>query len=270
MQFWSDLLPGVGYFRYGHYDYRTFGKLPAGKSDFIVHEWAPTWSNKASYGWKSPLIDLPWIRLKSERGSGAVWKNDPYVTVPVNMFRLFGETCIQGPYRGFGRMGLDFWPVLESEKGQKNMQAIQGRYPNSSWRQSDEMILCIVPPGPDGALSSTKLEMLREGLQETEARIFLESTLLTRKGALSASLAAKAQAVLDGRVKALQMVLEPQAVAGFTAKPEPSLDGFSFGGLYAVRHSAIFQQWFMESGWQARAEDIFNVAAEVAAASGAK
>jgi hypothetical protein len=270
VQFWNDLLPGVQYFRYGHYDYRTFGKLPAGKSDFIVHECAPAWNNKASYGWKNPVIAIPWLRLRSERGGDSYWKSDPYVTVPVEMFRLFGEICIQGPYRGFGRMGLDFWPVLENEKGRKNAMAIQGRFPTSSWRQSDEMIQCIVPPGPDGALSSTKLEIMREGLQETEARIFLESTLLTRKGALSASLAAKAQAVLDGRVKALQMTLEPQPIAGFNSQLRPFLDGYSFNGLLAVRHSAIFQQWFMESGWQARTEELFNVAGEVAAATGAR
>jgi hypothetical protein len=270
VQFWSDLLPGVQYFRYGHYDYRTFGKLPAGKSDFIVHEVAFDWHNKPNYGWKNPAIAIPWLRLRSERGGDSYWKSDPYVTVPVEMFRLFGEICIQGPYRGFGRMGLDFWPVLENEKGRKNALAIQGRYPTSSWRQSDEMIQCIVPPGPDGALSSTKLEIMREGLQETEARIFLESTLLTRNGALSASLAAKAQAVLDGRVKALQMTLEPQPIAGFNSQLRPFLDGYSFNGLLAVRHSAIFQQWFMESGWQARTEELFNVAGEVAAATGAR
>ena len=265
--FWNELLPGVHYFRYGHYDYRTFGKTPAGISDFIVHEWAPSWNNKPVYGWKrdSP-IDLPWIRLRSERGTSAsYWKNDPCVTVPVSIFRLLGEACIQGPYHGFGRMGLDYWPVLENEKGQKNALGIQGRYPNSSWRQSDEMILCLVPPGPDGALSSSKLEMMREGLQETEARILLEGALTdpAGKGRMPAALTVRAQAVLDGRVRALQMLVEKQPVAGFDASAAPCLDGFSFGGMYAFRHSAIFQQWFMASGWQARAAELFDVAAEV-------
>ena len=48
----------------------------------------------------------------------------------------------------------------------------------------------------------------------------------------------------------------------------PKLTGFSEGGMYAVRLSALFQQWFMESGWQQRAEDLFTVAGEVAGAVG--
>jgi len=265
--FWSELLPGAHWIRYGHYDYRTFGKTPAGVSDFIVHEWAPDWSEKPQYGWKNPVIDLPWMRLQSDRNvAGGYWKSDPYVTMPTEMFRVWSEICVQGPYRGFGRMGLDFWPELENERGQKNMMGIQGRYPNSSWRQSDEMILCIVPPGPEGALSSSKLEMIREGLQETEARIFLENVLLTRKARLSAALATSVQAILDERAGALRMALERQPIAGFDPKPVAYLDGYSYNGLYAMVHGAIFHQWFMESDWQKRSEDLFTVAGEVAAA----
>jgi hypothetical protein len=268
VRFWNDLLPGVHYMRYGHYDYRTFGKTPLGISDLIVFEWAPGWSVKPSYGWKNQVMGLPWIRLRSERNvTGGYWKCDPYVTIPLVVFRVLPEHCIQSQYRGFGRMGLDYWPVLPGENGQKNMMGIQGRYPISSWRQSDEMILCIVPPGPDGALSSSKLEMMREGLQDTEARIFLESVLTdpARRGRLSAALAAKAQGVLDARVRTLQMNVDRPPIAGFETNPSPGLTGISFGGLYAVRHSAIFQQWFMESGWQQRSEDLFNVAGEIAA-----
>jgi len=276
-KFWNDLLPGVHYFRYGHYDYKTFGKTPFGISDFVVHECAFEWDSKPKYGWKNPSIKLPWIRLSSERMSRKGWKADPYVTVPMSIFRLLGEYCIQsGAYRGFGRMGLDYWPVTEDERGQKNMLSIQGRYPSSSWRQSDEMISCIVPPGPNGALSSSKLEMMREGLQETEARIFLESVLIdpAKKGKLPAALATRAQEVLDARVKALQMNLDKPSIAGFQSESRgrnasPELTGISYGGMYAARHSAIFQQWFMESGWQQRSEALFSVAGEVAA-TGAK
>jgi hypothetical protein len=132
------------------------------------------------------------------------------------------------------------------------------------------MILCIVPPGPDGALSSSKLEMLREGMQDAEARIFLESVLSdpARRGKLSGELAVKAQAVLDARVRALQMNVSRPPIAGFETEAQPDLTGISFGGMYAVRHSAIFQQWFMESGWQQRSGDLFDVAGEVAEAGG--
>jgi len=271
VKFWDELLPGVHYMRYGHYDYRTFGKTPQGVSDFIVFECAFGWGLKPMYGWKNPLVELPWIRLRSEHSvTGTYWKPDPYVTIPLVVFRVLPEQCIQSHFRGFGRMGLDYWPVLPNDKGQKNMLGIQGRYPISSWRQSDEMILCIVPPGPDGALSSSKLEMLREGMQDAEARIFLESVLSdpARRGKLSGELAVKAQAVLDARVRALQMNVSRPPIAGFETEAQPDLTGISFGGMYAVRHSAIFQQWFMESGWQQRSGDLFDVAGEVAEAGG--
>jgi len=251
VKFWSELLPGVNYMRYGHYDYDTFGKSKW-KSDFIVAEWMPEWSATPKQGWKTPGIHLPWIRLKSDRGSGLVWKADPYVTIPVAMFRVFPECCIQHTYRGFGRMGLDFWPVLDDEKGRKNMFGLQGRYPTSSWRQSDEIICCIVPPGPDGALSSSKLEILHEGLQETEARIAIEK-------------AGKGGKVLDGRVNALRPILDKQPVAGFDPQLRACFTGYSFGGMLARDHSAIFQQWFLASGWQERSEQLFNAAPEISA-----
>ena len=265
--FWNDLLPGVHYFRYGHYDYPTFGKTPSGVSDFRVTLMGNLmFTLQPAYGWKKQTFSMPFIRLFSERKSGSHWHSDPHVTIPTSMFRIIGECCINSPLRGFGRMGLDYWPVQPDEKGVKNMVSIQGRYPGSSWRQTDEMIQSIVPPGPEGALSSSKLEMMREGLQETEARIFLEDVLTdpAKKAKLSAALAARAQAVLDARVHVLQHYLGAPSVAGFNSKRE--VYGFWHpGGMYLPRLTAIFQQWFMESGWQQRSEDLFNVAGEVAA-----
>ena len=114
-------------------------------------------------------------------------------------------------------MGLDFWPVLDDEKGRKNMFGLQGRYPTSSWRQSDEIICCIVPPGPDGALSSSKLEILHEGLQETEARIAIEK-------------AGKGGKVLDGRVNALRPYMRsrntPSSTRPSRHKPVPPFGSY--------------------------------------------
>jgi hypothetical protein len=33
-----------------------------------------------------------------------------------------------------------------------------------------------------------------------------------------------------------------------------------------MTHGAIFHQWYMESGWQKRSEELFDVAGEVAQA----
>jgi hypothetical protein len=107
--------------------------------------------------------------------------------------------------------------------------------------------------------------MMREGLQETEARIFLESVMTdpARRGKLSGPLAAKTQQVLDERGRALAMGLDIQPLAGFANNPKPFLDGYGAGDFHAGQ-AAIFRQWYMESGWQERSAKLFAVAAEVA------
>jgi hypothetical protein len=157
-------------------------------------------------------------------------------------------------------VGLDFWPVIKNARGQAVI-SLQGRFPKSFWRQLDMMVRGFVPPGPDGAMATAKLEMMREGLQETEARIFLEMALDGKR--LSGPLADKAQQVLDERVRALAMAMENQPLAGFSATNKPWLDGYGAGDFHASQ-GAIFRQWYMESGWQGRSERLFTVAAEVA------
>jgi len=190
--------------------------------------------------------------------------SNPWHSMPWDMARLLGELNIQGPRRGFGRIGLDFWPVLKSAKGDK-LAGIQGRYPKSNWRQLDAMIRCLVPPGPDGAMATGKIEMMREGLQETEARIFLESVLTdpTQRKKINDKLAQQVQDVLDERVRALLVTLESQQMAGFNLRMLPWLDGFGAGDFQGGQ-AAIFRQWYMESGWQERSEKLYSMAADVA------
>jgi hypothetical protein len=196
----------------------------------------------SQYGWKNPVMETSFVRLASQSG-GFGDARDPLINVPLHLARLLGELNIQGPRRGFGRIGLDYWPVLKNAHGQQ-VVTIEARYPRSFWRQIDMMVLSFVPPGPEGALSTAKLEMMREGLQETEARIFIEDVLTDpgKSKKLPAELSAKAKAVLTDRMAAFKPVLERQTTAGFESM-KPLLDGLGFNGLYAPNFSAIFQQW---------------------------
>jgi len=100
---------------------------------------------------------------------------------------------------GFDRMGADFWPVLAGSRGRS--LPICGRYPESNWGQLkiNFATAAILAPGKNGAVPTGRLEMIREGLQEAEARIFIEKALVGKK--ISGPDAARLQKLLDVRVK---------------------------------------------------------------------
>jgi len=255
VEFWKDLLPGVAWGRYSHFERASIGD---GWAPVVLQAYAyqPTWGIEPMYGWKRPDRVLVFFRTGFSR-------NSTRNTLPWDLARLLGEITIQGPWRGFGRVGLDFWPALRNRRGVP-VGCIQARYPRSSWRQLDGMLYVLAPPGPEGALAAGKLEMMREGLQETEARIFLEDVLTdpARRGRLPAALVAKARTVLNARMRALAVVLEKQEMAGFQREAKPYLDGYGAGDFQSPT-AGIFRQWYTESGWQQRSEDLYTVADEV-------
>lgn len=97
---------------------------------------------------------------------------------------LAGEKNITGAQRGFGRMSADLWPVISYTPNENihvtrraRQYSISGRYPESGWGACDLRQNPFLKPGANGAVSTGRLEMIREGLQECEARIFIESVL---------------------------------------------------------------------------------------------
>jgi hypothetical protein len=110
-------------------------------------------------GWKvrdqillsTPRVDSGAIVVN---GSGTPWA-----------FRIFPERAVFTGYRGTGRMGGDYW-AKSYHDGCKH----RGGAPGFS-------IMKTLWPGPDGAEPSGRLEAMIEGLQELEARTFVEQTL---------------------------------------------------------------------------------------------
>lgn len=262
IDFWESVWPEVSWSRYSHIE---SGTIPGTKkrwgfeSGMSLHGILPDPTNpkaKPAYGWNRPDNNFLFFRLNYVR------KWIPWISLPWDTSRLLGEMVTQGPKRGFGRMGLDFWPVIKNAKGEPAANLV-ARYPKSSWLQLDAMIKCWVPPGPDGAMATGKLEMMREGLQENEARIFIESKLLDEaaKAKLPPALVEKCQKVIADRTKALSVNLERLGDAGFR-KLYPYLDGYSTGN-YDGTEAGIFRQWYMESGWQERSRALYDLAAEV-------
>lgn len=73
----------------------------------------------------------------------------------------------------FCRIGLDFWPVVR--EGDRLRSLFNTRICGSWLYKSNPRE--IVAPGPEGAVGGVRFQMLREGVQETEARIFIAKSL---------------------------------------------------------------------------------------------
>ena len=169
-------------------------------------------------------------------------------------FRMLGEVNIAGSQRGFGGLGADFWPVLENKRGQR-VGTLSARYPKSSWRNLNIRTALLWPgpasrpdgtrgPGGNGAQSTTRFQMLREGLQECEARITVEEALLD--GKLKGARAEKAQTLLDERVRALSTGMGK---------------GWAYGGHWSTVKSEFPE--FIHGGWQRRSRELFEAVAGV-------
>ncbi len=147
--------------------------------------------------------------------------------------RTMPERALLVGASGVGRLGIDYWPVAGSTASTRSLFA---RWPDSDVGQTCPRIPFLAAPGRDGPVATVRLEALREGLQEAEARIFIEKALAA--GKLDGALARKCRALLDRRVTLCRIKHEDRSPTRFT-----------FG-----------------RGWRERSAGLYRLAAEVAAA----
>lgn len=199
------------------------------------------YGNQRFYGWKNPFV-LVFPRA----GSFCLLRP----TSHLGMHRELAEACLTAVGRanakppgvqGFGRVGADFWNVI----GDKARRAtILGRYPETELGALHVSFAtaALLAPGRDGAISTMRFEMLREGLQEAEARIFIEKALTTPelRSRLPDAVATRLQDLLDERVR----------------------DYLRAAGAYSVGNEDWI--WFASSGWQKRTARLYAAAGEVA------
>jgi hypothetical protein len=142
-------------------------------------------------------------------------RNDLRTTSPLGIYRRLLEGAIYDnftrfrpkapprgfPYSGLERMGADFWPVPVGARGRS--ATLCGRYPESAWGQLklDYTVPAALAAGREGAVPSARFLMLRESVQECEARIFIEQTLLdpAKQDRLGEDLIRRAQNLLRDR-----------------------------------------------------------------------
>ena len=169
--------------------------------------------------------------------------------------RISEEAALVHNTAGLGRIGADFWPVLGRKSlrpGIKHSMTIGARYPESCWDQLnlDRGTEAMFAPGPSGSVRTERSEQVRQGIQECEARAFIEKALLAKK--LPPALAKKCQAMLDQRT---------WHVRGLGACG--GAGGAALGGW-------TINVWYEGAGSAGMAEKLYAAAAEVAARTGGK
>jgi len=175
---------------------------------------------RTDMGWKSsdPMVPL------NPRAGGTVFAL--HTTSHPFAFRVMSDRALAMGRNGFAHIGADEWAATH-----------YNGYGIPAWSVG-RGTLFVLWPGIDGAESSARFEALREGIQDTEARIFLEQAL--DRG--------KVPANLVGKVK--QVLAENFRDTGF------------FQG-----NSVIYSLEENHSGWQPRSRELFRAAAEVAGAA---
>jgi hypothetical protein len=249
--FWKEIYPESKWMIHGHGGWPGAGLygVPIGYVSFVaggvtfalvdpeVHRFR---------GWKVPALRTLFARGLAMRGQ---------VPPPAASW-LMPEWNIAGEQQGLGRVTADFFRV--PGKDGRGSSWLPDRFRSTcSWHNAG-LRPPLLAPGPDGAVPTARFELLRQGLQECEARISIEEALTDGKlrAKLGEKLAAECQAVLDERTRYIMWVFDYKSMVDYNHR-----GSLTPGGPVDVN-------WYAGSGWQDRAEKLFSAAAEVARALG--
>ncbi|HUT32057.1 MAG TPA: glycoside hydrolase domain-containing protein [Planctomycetota bacterium] len=148
------------------------------------------------YGWKNAIITTVFPRY----GAGSMGHVNP--TSPVGVYHALLEGYQASGYDGVNDLGADFWPVVKMQR--RELLPLSARYGYRDRPGSPPMTHgSLLFPAKDGPVATVRFEVLRLGVQEAEARIFIEKALEepAKRAKLGDELAARAQGLLDERVR---------------------------------------------------------------------
>ncbi len=257
VEFFKEISPGTPWVSQSHCTSRGGSGLYGVPFGYLANVFSSLFAGhedpKYVRGWQRPDIVVHYPRSVQEYSH-------------LLYFRMMGEMNIAGYHRGFGRIGADFWNVL---KGKRKAGSISARFPGTSWANLN-IRAYVLSAGKDGAISTHGFEMFREGLQECEARVFIERALTdkTLKAKLGEALAERCQKMLDERIPYIRIGTSTLACSGtssfyytcnnncwMTLKSETAPTGY---------------YWYVGSDWQERSAELYSAAAEVQKALGVK
>jgi hypothetical protein len=159
----------------------------------------PAW--KPKYGWRDK--SFPFFMLAASRSRSPTWDNDH--CAGANRLRIAPEAILLSQagnftWQGFGSWGADFWA--------NEWYAIAGGTGNAgatfaNCGLSESTAIWFVGAGEAGPVPTARTRMMQEGLQEAEARIFVQDALLDQEAKLGPDLAKRARELCEERTRTL-------------------------------------------------------------------
>ncbi len=250
VEFWNDLtgdLPWVGHSHHGFFgnDYYRLGR--SGRIVYQSRVWHVAFADggpepQSRHGWSNPGLISTYQRSRN------------LVDFPLAHWRHMGEYNVTSDQRGIGRVGADFWPVIKDKRGRR-AGSVSARYPQSSWRNLD-LYSYVLAPGPTGPCPTARYVVLREGVQECEARIVIERALMDEemRAKLGDDLAERCQRLLDERLLAMWTSISSLRLHGAS---------WDWATAWRSRPGPAGQAWFVGSDWQRRTRELYSLAGEV-------
>ncbi|HUT33316.1 MAG TPA: glycoside hydrolase domain-containing protein [Planctomycetota bacterium] len=171
--------------------------------------WDP--ATRRVHGWKFPAA--PSLRTWLDRGL--------FDACPVAQFRTAPEQALLADRRGLGQIGADFWPVKGPDG--KPAHTMYGRFPSTSEGNLGIYSGQLLYPGPDGPAPTARYQVLRENVQECEARIFLEGG--HARPPLPADLEGRVQDILDERTRWHRLMLHDLSPETYISWPASGWEG---------------------------------------------
>jgi len=216
------------------------------------------------YAWGQTMFGLdPSLgRMHGWRSEGLVchFGRRPWDSSCTTTYRFLAEMNATGMRRGFARLGGDFLTIGTDRRGRAQGR-LYGRFPETAWRMLN-ISAGVLGPGREGAVSTARFEVIREGLQECEARIVIQEALLDARAraVLGEDRAVRLQEFLDGRTRNVYRAVSTLR-AGTGSGARCCYSGESWWNWAPV----IGSHWFASSGWQDETLRLYEAAAEVEA-----
>jgi hypothetical protein len=174
--------------------------------------------------------------------------NEPF---PLSYWRFMCETAITSDfYNGIGRVGLDYWPSIKNAQGRR-VGWVNERFIEVAG-YLHKLHSYMLEPQADRQVAMTRLLALEEGVQECEARIYIEDALLNKKlDQVAPELAKRCRETLDERLMYMWTGLNDMKCGGW--------------GVTAWRFQAgvAGHAWLLSTEPHRRTEQLYTLAGEV-------
>ena len=123
------------------------------------------------------------------------YRGSQFDNTPLTDWRRTAEDMIRSGHDGVGDFGINMFPLKKPTGGYCVLAGGRG----TNWASPGRATMAILAPGPDGPVATERFEMFREGVELSEALLFIERAIKDKK--LSADLHKRADGYLNTRGK---------------------------------------------------------------------